>query len=303
MAPPWTAEHILEPALAQSLLEEQFPELSPVRLAELGVGWDNTVFRVNGTHIARFPRRRVGAELLAAERRVLPRLAPRLPLAIPVPVLHGRPSRGYPWEFLLYREIPGRTACAMALDESQRRAAAPVIGHFLSELHAIDAAEAAGWGATRDAMGRLDLEHRRPEAHQRLDALVRLGRGNDVRRLRAIVDAVDGLAPRADTLVHGDLYVRHLLVDDASHVCGVIDWGDVHLGDPALDLAIAFTFLPPSARDSFFDAYGEVGAATRALARFRALIHTSILVPYALDLGDDDLLWEASASLRFLAEE
>ena len=51
--------------------------------------------------------------------------------------------------------------------------------------------------------------------------------------------------------VHGDLYARHLLLDDHKKLCGVIDWGDVHLGDRALDLSIAYSFLPAEARLCF----------------------------------------------------
>ena len=59
--------------------------------------------------------------------------------------------------------------------------------------------------------------------------------------------------------VHGDLYSRHLVVGDDRLVRGVIDWGDTHLGDPALDLAIAWMFLSTAYRGTFKDAYGEIG--------------------------------------------
>lgn len=48
------------------------------------------------------------------------------------------------------------------------------------------------------------------------------------------------------------------LVDDAGAGSGVIDWGDVHLGEPALELSIAYGFLPPTAREDFFDGLGYV---------------------------------------------
>ncbi len=39
-------------------------------------------------------------------------------------------------------------------------------------------------------------------------------------------------------VVHGDLVTDHILVEDgAKHLAGIIDFGDVALGDPALDLA------------------------------------------------------------------
>ena len=39
-------------------------------------------------------------------------------------------------------------------------------------------------------------------------------------------------------VVHGDLVTDHILVEDGGeHLAGIIDFGDVGLGDPALDLA------------------------------------------------------------------
>jgi aminoglycoside phosphotransferase (APT) family kinase protein len=38
-------------------------------------------------------------------------------------------------------------------------------------------------------------------------------------------------------LIHADLGPEHLLCDDSGRLVGVIDWGDVAVGDPALDYA------------------------------------------------------------------
>lgn len=70
----------------------------------------------------------------------------------------------------------------------------------------------------------------------------------------------------------------------------MIDWGDMHLGDPALDLSLAFTFLPPSARARFFDAYQDAGGRldphARDRARFRGLYYGPILLEYGQRTGD-----------------
>lgn len=38
-------------------------------------------------------------------------------------------------------------------------------------------------------------------------------------------------------VLHGDLYARHLLIQNGK-IAGIIDWGDMHIGDVAVDLAI-----------------------------------------------------------------
>lgn len=49
---------------------------------------------------------------------------------------------------------------------------------------------------------------------------------------------MSGRGPLA--VCHGDLHVRHLLVDRDGSATGVIDWGDLCLADPAVDLSIAY---------------------------------------------------------------
>jgi aminoglycoside phosphotransferase (APT) family kinase protein len=88
--------------------------------------------------------------------------------------------------------------------------------------------------------------------------------------------------------VHGDLYARHFLVDGSNTPCGVIDWGDVHLGDPALDLSIAYSFLLPGARSAFQEAYGHTDdTALWERARFRALAYGILLTHYGSEVGDE----------------
>ena len=74
----------------------------------LGTGWDNTVWLVDGRWVFRFPRRRIAVPGIARQLAVLPAIAPALPLAIPVPVVSGRPAEGFPWPFTAHELLPGR---------------------------------------------------------------------------------------------------------------------------------------------------------------------------------------------------
>lgn len=103
------------------------------------------------------------------------------------------------------------------------------------------------------------------------------------------------------TLVHGDLYGRHLLVDERGQLSGVIDWGDVHMGDAALDLALAFSFLPPEAHAEFRAAYGGPHEGCWARARFRAVHHSAVLLAAGAASGDLPLLRLSAQALAWLA--
>jgi aminoglycoside phosphotransferase (APT) family kinase protein len=301
MTQPWTAEHAVSTDLARALIEEQFPHLAPAHVESFGVGWDNTAFCVNDAYVFRFPRRPIAVPLLETEASLLPVLAARLPLPVPVPAFLGRPGASFPWPFAGYALLPGRTACAADLDEDERAAAAIPLARFLAALHAVPAAEATLHGAGPDTLARLDFATRVPRAREVLAVLAQRGHVEDVRPLMAVLDrAPAGYVPRADVLVHGDLYARHLLVDGDNRPAGVIDWGDLHLGDPALDLALAHTFLPPAAHPAFRRAYGPIDDTAWLVARCRAVWHTALVLVYALEVGDADLVREAKVGLHYL---
>ncbi len=299
---PWVAERTIADDVAAAMIESQFSELAPVRLDPLGAGWDNTAYRVNDTWVFRFPRRQVAVGLLEVEMSLLPRIAALLPLPVPVPTMHGQPDERFPWPFAGYRMLAGRTACRARLDGPRRDEAAAAIAGFLAALHAVDVDEAARGGARPDALGRLDVAWRGPQIVQRLQQCRRVQLVDDVQPWLSMIDDVPSRSPGRATLVHGDLYARHLLVDDAGRPNGVIDWGDVHLGDAAIDLSIAHGFLPPSAHATFRRAYGPIDTDTWQIARFRALHSAVMILVYGHDTGDDDLVREGRTALHHLAD-
>src|SRR5262245_31693936 len=118
----WTPEKVVDLVLARSLIATQFPELALGAVEAFGVGWDNTAYLVSGEWVFRFPRRSIAAPLVMRETLLLPAVAPRVPVPIPVPRYVGSPSPEYPWAFAGYRLIPGRTASDAALADQARMA-------------------------------------------------------------------------------------------------------------------------------------------------------------------------------------
>ena len=85
--------------------------------------------------------------------------------------------------------------------------------------------------------------------------------------------------PEPRAVCHGDLHFRHVLVD-GDRVTGLIDWIDLCRGDPALDLQIVWSVLPPPARAAFFSEYGVVDDATLLRARVIAIFLGCALLEY-----------------------
>jgi aminoglycoside phosphotransferase (APT) family kinase protein len=93
----------------------------------------------------------------------------------------------------------------------------------------------------------------------------------DSTALTAVWDAALAAPPwdRPPVWFHGDLHTGNLLTVDG-HLGAVLDFGGLGVGDPACDLVIAWTLLPPTARTTFRTAF-QVDEATWARGRGWAL--------------------------------
>ncbi|MEQ8169277.1 MAG: phosphotransferase [Candidatus Eremiobacterota bacterium] len=302
MKPQWHPEFKITSEMAGLLIEEQFPELSPANVQSLGDGWDNSAFLVNNVYVFRFPRRHVAVELLETENLILPNIASYLNIPVPVPLFIGKPSDHFPRPFSGYSFIPGVTACRAGLSMRDRIKLAPQIAMFLKLLHSIPLEYAVTSGAEPDKIGRLDLNKHIPKLYNYLDFLSEKKIIRDRVPIIKLIESID-IEPthKRLTLVHGDFYMRHILVDRGS-VTGIIDWGDVHTGNPAIDISIAWGFLPEEGRRVFTEFYGEIDKHTCNLAKFKALNMAVILMAYGYDTGDINLLKEAETSLSLLLQ-
>lgn len=303
MSRPWNADFPLTHNQAADLLEAQFPVLSPVCLQPLGEGWDNAAYLVNGAFVFRFPRRKLAADLIKTECEVLPLLASHLPLAVPVPAYIGTPTAAYAPLFAGYRFLTGTTACRFDWTEEERAENTESLASFLKCLHSIPVSAEMLSKGPKDTIQRANIQMRA----ERLIARLR-DNGDFPVHAETLIRLAEELAdtpPHAGPLfwVHGDLYARHLLVDEERRVCGVIDWGDVHLGDPALDLSIAHSFLPPQAHRRFREAYGFFDEAAWNRARFRSLHYGVILVDYGREAGDEAIRKVGEQALYYAMSE
>jgi aminoglycoside phosphotransferase (APT) family kinase protein len=298
MVQPWSAEQVVSQQLAYQLINEQFPELEVIHLNELGEGFDNTVFAVNDCYVFRFPRRAIAVDLLKTENRILPQLVPYLPVEIPEPIFIGKPSNIYPWPFTGYRLVSGKTPGTLT-NQTRLKSIKP-LAEFLRELHHFPIQKAKEFSLSYDPLHRLDISRRKQQLETHIEQLKLTGLWNDFLALDTYVSSLRYIDYKnREVLVHGDLHFRNLLVDDEGTLSGVIDWGDVHIGHPAVDLAIVYSFLPPEGRALFYEIYGHVDDETKKLAQFRAVYTSVVLLLYSHDLGDKKLMEASRESLRF----
>lgn len=265
-------------ALVRRLLARQFP-----RWAELPIervvhsGTDNAIYRLGGDMVVRMPRREKTGEQVEKEVRWLPRFAPHLPLAIPVSLAVGDPGEGYPWRWLIAPWLKGDDASAEHLRDL--REAALDLAAFIQALQRIDATGGPRPGrhnffrgvplAARDDYTR--------DAIARSEALVDTAAVTAAWESALAAPAWDG----APMWVHGDLLPGNILAA-GGRVSAVIDFGGLGVGDPAVELIVAWTLFSGESRAAFRAALG-VDDATWARGRGWALSTAIVALPYYIN--------------------
>lgn len=300
---PWKAQQTIDPNLALEIIDDQFPELCAEKIQLLGVGWDNTAYLVNDAFVFRFPRREIAVPLLTHELCMLPKISDSLPLPIPKPEWSGTAAKGYTWPFIGYRMLAGKTACRLELSDSERSSIAAPLAQFLRALHSIPLSVAQSCNLPKDTLGKLDIVRLTPLIKKSLNEMELLGLLENKKQLLDLLDSLQNVrTPLSTVIVHGDFYARHLLLDEDRQAAGVIDWGDIHVGDPAVDISIAHSFLPIAAQEKFRNIYGEISEETWELARLRALYSSPLLVLYGTHSGDLNIANEGRRALNQIAD-
>ena len=262
-------------SLVGRLLAAQFPQWADLPLAPVrSAGTDNALYRLGDDMVVRLPRLPGTSGQVDKEHQWLPRLAPLLPLAIPVPLAKGTPGAGYPWQWSVYRWLAGENATLERLADPQQ--AATALAHFIAALQRIDPTGGPPAGPHNFFRG-VPLAMRDPPTRA---AIARLHGTLDV---NAVTAAWDGALrapawPGPPVWIHGDLQAGNLLAHQG-RLSAVIDFGCLGVGDPACDLQVAWNLLPADTRDVFRAGLG-VDDATWARGRGWALSIGLINLPY-----------------------
>jgi aminoglycoside phosphotransferase (APT) family kinase protein len=268
----------IDAALAAQLVGEQFPQWAHLPVLPVDrPGWDNRTFRLGDSMSVRLPSAAAYVASVEKEHTWLPRLAPQLPLSIPVPLALGAPGGQYPWPWSVRRWIDGQVSSRERIRDLV--AFAGDLAGFLVALQGVDASGGPAAGAHcffRGASLRVyDSETR--------DAIAALGPRIDGAAATEVWEAaLEATWTGRPVWFHGDVATGNLLLDDHGGLSAVIDFGTCGVGDPACDLVIAWTLFDGESRAEFrrlMPADDAMWARARGWALWKSLI--TIDNPYA----------------------
>ncbi|MER7579033.1 aminoglycoside phosphotransferase family protein [Kitasatospora sp. NPDC097691] len=242
----------IDDALVRRMVAAQFPHWAGLPVEPVATaGTSNAMFRLGAELVVRVPRIPGAVEDIAKEWVWLRHLAPELPVAVPVPVARGGPVDGCPWPWSVLRWLDGVNPAAGRVAEPALLAAD--VAAFVTAMRRVDP---AGGPASY-----------RGESLPERDDAVR-------RAIAELADAIDTEAATAaweeavrapghagpPVWIHADLQPGNLLVDGRGRLSAVIDFGCAGLGDPAVDLIVAWYVLPGATRAAFRAAVAADGA-------------------------------------------
>jgi aminoglycoside phosphotransferase (APT) family kinase protein len=127
----------IDGALVSRLIAKQFPQWADLPITKVrSAGTDNAIYRLGDNMAVRLPRLPRAAKDVDTEQRWLPRLAPLLPLAVPVPLGKGVPDEAFPFPWSVYRWLDGDNLADKPIVDLHD--AAVQLGRFVAALQRID---------------------------------------------------------------------------------------------------------------------------------------------------------------------
>jgi aminoglycoside phosphotransferase (APT) family kinase protein len=270
MARPLHADEILvDVELVRALVGRAMPEYADAPVCRLASsGSTNSLFRLGDDFLVRLPRQPGGSAAISKEATWLPVLGRKLPVSVPDVVAVFEPDNDYPERWSVVRWIDGEHPEVVDPGTPVDPRREDLATDIAAVLEALQQAQVPA-----DAVTDPNLRWYRGEPLATMDRVTR----DNIERCRSLGDfgfdldaaervwdeamTLPGVAERATPRwYHGDLAAENLLVQDG-RLTAVLDFGGLAVGDPAVDLVVAWEILDPPAREALRRQLGVEDAA------------------------------------------
>jgi aminoglycoside phosphotransferase (APT) family kinase protein len=237
---------LISAKVVAQLIAEQFPQWAYLPLMPLKVdGWDNTTFRLGDDLSVRLPNEDANIPQVEKESTWLPVIEAGVSCPVPTVLAIGKPTDAFPRPWSIRSWLPGTIASLDSIDDLPKFA--HDLATFLRSLRMVDVTNGPAAGSHSHHRGS-PLQTYSKSAIRAISSCA-----NDIDAdavTRAWETALDATSQLDPVWFHGDVSASNLLIDNGK-LSAVIDFGCCGVGDPACDLAIAWTFLDTESRTVF----------------------------------------------------
>lgn len=214
-------------------IKNNFPDLKFKKFDIVDHGWNKTVIILDNKIVFTFPKNQEAQKKFKSELKILPKLSKSVTL--PIPNFQYIPADKSFAGYSLVSGTPLMFKDFKKLNSIQQNIAAKQVSNFLNELHTFPVAIAKKDGVS---MAWSEKDARNYYLNQAKTVYKKLTQ-KDYKILKSILENRCGSKIKngfKKTVIHQDLTSDHILFDkNTKKVCGIIDFGDIQISDPAVD--------------------------------------------------------------------
>jgi aminoglycoside 2''-phosphotransferase len=216
-------------------IKNNFPDLKFKKFEILDHGWNKTVIILDQRLIFTFPKNDEAKKKFVSEIKILPKLSKKL--SLPIPNFEFIPANKSFAGYSFVQGMPLTLNKFKMLSTIQQNLIAKDLSDFLNELHSFSVATAKKNGVT---LAWSEKDARTYYSNQAETVYKKLSK-KDRDLLKHIFETHCVIVTKNNfkkTVVHQDLTSDHILFDKKTkQVCGIIDFGDIQISDPAVDFS------------------------------------------------------------------
>jgi aminoglycoside phosphotransferase (APT) family kinase protein len=229
----------LEDAL--SIINEYYTGVKIENFKIIGSGFGSVIIESNEGMIFRIAKNLDTAKQYVMECEVLPQIKNYLHMNIPKPIWHIFNNTSAPYGIMAYRKLKGNSIDPIAynkINQTSKYVIAKEVANFISLIHQVPYDKFNFDNIPKIKNDKKTLMVLRENTFEFLKWKLTADELKKMEDWWEKILSDDTFYYYKPTLCHGDTWYENILVDDSySHVVGVIDFSNMMIGDPAVDLA------------------------------------------------------------------
>ena len=225
----------------QQLINKEFPHFEILSIDKIGEGWDSKAFTINDTWVFRFPKRPEIKENLKKEILLLPSIQDYIDLEIPTfEYISGENT------FAGYRKLEGlffNKEFFISLSGIEQENILKQIAEFLLTMHQFDLKK-----LEHVELEEINYKENYASGFNEVQAFIYPNISTDFQQV--ITGNYNNYLNNSknfiykNSLLHNDISCEHILYDKSTKkLTGLIDFGDIAIGDPDYDLMYLYEEL------------------------------------------------------------